>query len=438
LIIFFAKLRRIMKILVVGSGGREHALVWKLSQSPQAEKIYVAPGNAGIAVLAETVPIPMDDLKSLADFAEGKKIDLTVVGPELPLTLGIVDVFEQRGLRIFGPNKEAAEIEGSKAFAKNFMEKYHIPTARFKVFTSHLEAIDFARSASFPLVIKADGLAAGKGTVVVGNPDEAKDKIEEIMVERIFGEAGSKLLIEEFLVGEEVTVMAFTDGERVIPMLSAQDHKRIGEGDTGMNTGGMGAYAPTNIVSQKMIKQITEEVLEPTVRGLAEQGRKYMGVLYTGLIITDRGPKVLEYNCRFGDPETQVVLPLLESDLVEIFLDISDGFLSIDEIKWKDSYAVCVILASKGYPVSSEKGVVIDGLKGLGSDKCVVFHSGTARSGDRLITAGGRVLGVTAVDNTLKEALTLVYETVGKIHFEGMQFRRDIGWRAGKVDTSYF
>lgn len=427
-----------MKILVVGSGGREHALVWKLSQSPQAEKIYVAPGNAGIAGLAETVPIRVDDLNSLAAFAVEKKIDLTVVGPELPLTIGIVDVFEEHGLRIFGPNKEAAEIEGSKSFAKNFMEKNHIPTARFKVFISHLEAIDFAASASFPLVIKADGLAAGKGTMVVNNPDEARQKIEEIMVERIFGEAGSKLLIEEFLVGEEVTVMALTDGERVIPMVSAQDHKRIGENDTGLNTGGMGAYAPTSIVSQKMMGQITDEILEPTIRGLAEQGRKYTGVLYTGIIITDRGPKVLEYNCRFGDPETQVVLPLLENDLVQIFSDIADGYLSIDEIKWKDAYAACIILASRGYPVSSEKGVRIDGLNGIEVSDCVIFHSGTAMFENNYVTDGGRVLGVSAVDHTLKGALARAYDVVGKIHFDGMQYRKDIGWRAGKVDRSYF
>ena len=427
-----------MKILVVGSGGREHAMVWKLAQSPKTEKIYVAPGNAGISEIAEIVPIPVDDLKSLADFAEQKKIDLTVVGPELPLTLGIVDVFEERKLRIFGPNKEAAEIEGSKAFAKNFMEKYHIPTARFKVFTSHLEAIDFAGSAIFPLVIKADGLAAGKGTAVVNNPDEAREKIEEIMVERVFGEAGSKLLIEEFLVGEEVTVMAFTDGERVIPMVSAQDHKRIGEGDSGLNTGGMGAYAPTSIVSQKMIERITEEVLEPTIKGLAEQGRKYTGVLYTGIIITDRGPKVLEYNCRFGDPETQVVLPLLESDLAEIFMDIADGYLNIEEIKWKDAHAVCVVMASRGYPVSSEKGVDIQGLDKISKNDCAVFHAGTAKSDSKIVTNGGRVLGVTAIDSTFKGALAGAYQEVSKISFDGMQFRRDIGWRAGKVDRSYF
>lgn len=432
------KFGRSMKILVVGSGGREHALVWKLAQSPKAEKIYVAPGNAGIARLSETIPIEVDDLNSLADFALKKGIDLTVVGPELPLTLGIVDVFEEKGLRIFGPNKEAAEIEGSKAFAKNFMEQNHIPTARFKVFTSHLEAIDFAGSASMPVVIKADGLAAGKGTMAVNSPGEAREKIEEIMVERVFGEAGSKILIEEFLVGEEVTVMAFTDGERVIPMVSAQDHKRIGEGDTGLNTGGMGAYAPTSIVSSKMMKRITEEILEPTVRGLARQGRKYTGVLYTGIIITDRGPKVLEYNCRFGDPETQAVLPLLESDLVDIFLDIADSYLNIDEIKWKEAYAACVVLASRGYPVTSEKNVPIEGLESPEDENCVVFHSGTAKRDGRLVTNGGRVLGVTAVDSSIKGAIARAYERVERIRFDGMQFRRDIGWRAGKVDSSYF
>ena len=427
-----------MRILVVGKGGREHALVWKLSQSKKAEKIFVAPGNGGITELAEIVPIAVDDLTGLADFAQKNRIDLTVVGPELPLTLGIVDIFEERGLKIFGPNKEAAEIEGSKAFAKDFMDKYHIPTARFKVFTSHLEAIDFSTSASYPLVIKADGLAAGKGAVIVNDPDEAKSRIEEIMVDMVFGEAGSKVLVEEFLTGEEVTVMALTDGERVIPMVSSQDHKRIGDGDTGLNTGGMGAYAPTSIVNEKMRQQITEEILEPTIQGLAEQGRKYTGVLYTGLMITDRGPKVLEYNCRFGDPETQAVLPLLESDLVQIFSDIADGYLNIDEVKWKDAHAACVVLASKGYPAAAQKGIAIEGLDKIASDSCVIFHAGTAKSGNQYITDGGRVLGVTAVDKTLSGALARAYDTINDIYFSGMQYRRDIGWRAGKVNTSYF
>jgi phosphoribosylamine--glycine ligase len=427
-----------MRILVVGKGGREHALVWKLSQSNKVDRIFVAPGNAGIARLAETVPIDVTDLSGLADFAQKNNMGLTVVGPELPLTMGIVDVFEERGLRIFGPNKEAAEIEGSKAFAKNFMDKYHIPTARFKVFESHLEAIDFSTSAVYPLVIKADGLAAGKGTVIVNNKDEARARIEEIMVERVFGEAGSRLLIEEFMEGEEVTVMALTDGERVIPMLSSQDHKRIGEGDTGLNTGGMGAYAPTTIIDERMMGQVLDEILEPTVRGLARQGRKYTGVLYTGLIITDRGPKVLEYNCRFGDPETQAVLPLLQSDLAQIFSDIADGYLNIDEIAWKDAFAACVVLASRGYPATSEKGIAISGLDNAGEDDCILFHAGTAISDGKYVTDGGRVLGVTAVDKTLSAALAAAYDRIGKISFDGMQYRRDIGWRSGRVDKGYF
>jgi phosphoribosylamine--glycine ligase len=427
-----------MKILVVGKGGREHAMAWKLSQSSSVEKIYCAPGNAGIAQIAEAVSIPLDNLSALADFAAEKKIDLTVVGPELPLTLGIVDAFEEKGLRIFGPDKAAAEIEGSKAFAKDFMQRYHIPTASFRIFSNPGDALDFVSSAGYPVVIKADGLAAGKGTVIVDSPGEARKTVENIMVEKVFGEAGERLVIEEFLEGEEVTVMALTDGERVIPMVSAQDHKRIFDGGKGPNTGGMGAYAPTHVISDKMMKRITEEVLEPTVHGLAEMGRLYKGVLYTGLIITDRGPKVLEYNCRFGDPETQAVLPLLESDLVEIFSDIADGYLNIDEIKWKDQSCVCVVLASRGYPGAVEKGDVIEGLGNFNERDCVVFHAGTAKHNDRFVTNGGRVLGVTAVDHTLKGAISKVYDAVSTINFEGMQYRHDIGMRAVKIDSSYF
>lgn len=426
-----------MKILVVGKGGREHAIVWKLAQSDKVDKIYVAPGNIGMAEQAEIVPVEVEDLHGLANFASKNEIDLTVVGPELPLTLGIVDIFEGKGLHIFGPNKEAAEIEGSKAFAKDFMQKHHIPTARFKVFESHFEALDFVRTAGFPLVIKADGLAAGKGAVIVNNPDEAKATVENIMVERVFGEAGSKLVVEDFLEGEEVTVMAFTDGERVAPMISAQDHKRIGDGDTGPNTGGMGAYAPTNIVTERLMKQITEEILEPTINGLAAMGRIYTGVLYTGLIITDRGPKVLEYNCRFGDPETQVVLPLLESDLVEIFSDINEGYLNVKEIKWKEASSVCVVLASRGYPASSEKGIPIEGLENCRADNCVIFHAGTARKNSKYVTAGGRVVGVTSVDSTMKGALERAYGCVDKISFDGMQFRRDIGRKAGSFSNNF-
>jgi phosphoribosylamine--glycine ligase len=427
-----------MKILVIGKGGREHALAWKLSQSSGVEKIYCAPGNAGIAQIAEVIPIPLDNLSSLADFAAEKKIDLTVVGPELPLTLGIVDVFEEKGLRIFGPDKAAAEIEGSKAFAKDFMQRYHIPTASFRIFSSPGDALDFVSSASYPVVIKADGLAAGKGTIIVSSPDEAKSAVENIMVEKVFGEAGERLVIEEFLEGEEVTVMALTDGERIIPMVSAQDHKRIYDGDKGPNTGGMGAFAPTHVIPDKMMKRITEEVLEPTIQGLAEMGRLYKGVLYTGLIVTDRGPKVLEYNCRFGDPETQAVLPLLESDLVEIFSDIADGYLNIDQIKWKDQSCVCIVLASRGYPGAVEKGDVIEGLDEVTEKDCVIFHAGTTWRDNKIVTNGGRVLGVTAVNHTLKGAISKAYDAVSLINFDGMQYRHDIGTRAVKVDSSYF
>jgi phosphoribosylamine--glycine ligase len=427
-----------MKILVVGKGGREHALAWKLAQSKGVEKIYCAPGNAGIAKLAEIVPIGLTDLAHLADFAEEKKIDLTVVGPELPLTLGIVDVFQQRGLRIFGPTKEASEIEGSKAFAKDFMQRFHIPTASFRIFSDPSEAAAFVLSANYPLVVKADGLAAGKGTVIVNTPDEARATIENIMVKKVFGEAGARLLIEEFLEGEEVTVMALTDGERVIPMVSSQDHKRIFDGNTGPNTGGMGAYAPTNVIPEKMMKRIVEEVLEPTVSGLAEMGRLYKGVLYTGIIVTDRGPKVLEYNCRFGDPETQAVMPLLESDLVEIFLDIADGYLNIDEIKWKDKSCVCVVIASRGYPESEEKDRVIEGLDKCDNRDCMIFHAGTTMKNGKCVTNGGRILGITASDHSLRAAIAKVYECIEIINFDGMQYRHDIGMRAVKVDRSYF
>ncbi|HBC46249.1 MAG TPA: phosphoribosylamine--glycine ligase [candidate division Zixibacteria bacterium] len=427
-----------MKILVIGKGGREHALVWKLSQSRGVEKIYCAPGNAGIAQIAEIVPIPIDNLAALADFAADKKIDLTVVGPELPLTLGIVDIFEQKGLRIFGPDKAAAEIEGSKAFAKDFMQRYHIPTASSRIFSNHMDALDFVSTVSYPLVIKADGLAAGKGTIIVTSPEEAKASVVNIMVDKVFGQAGERLLVEEFLQGEEVTVMALTDGERVIPMVSAQDHKRIFDSDKGPNTGGMGAYAPTHVISDKMMKRITEEILEPTVSGLAEMGRLYKGVLYTGIIVTDRGPKVLEYNCRFGDPETQAVLPLLETDLVEIFSDIADGYLNINEIKWKDQSCVCVVLASRGYPETHENGIVIEGLENIKGKDSFVFHAGTTRKDGKIVTNGGRVLGVTTADHTLKGAIGKVYETIQQITFDGMQYRHDIGMRAVKIDSSYF
>src|SRR3989337_419756 len=427
-----------MKILVVGSGGREHAIAWKLSQSPLVKKIYACPGNAGIASLGDCIEISAEDIKGLADFAEKNSIDLTVVGLEQPLILGIVDEFEKRKLKIFGPKKEAALIEGSKGFAKEFMKRYHIPTASFKIFEQKEEAIDFVRSSEFPLVIKADGLAAGKVAFVVEDLKSAEEAVEKVMVQKIFGEAGSRLVVEDFLTGEEVTILAFTDGRTVLPMVSSQDHKRIYDGDRGPNTGGMGAYAPTLIVNEKIMEKITEEILEPAILGLNKEGRVFKGVLYAGLMITEMGPKVIEFNCRFGDPETQVVLPLLESDLAEIFLSIVEEELDLQDVKWKEGSAVCVVLASGGYPDKYEKGKEIFGLNRVGNSNVLVFHAGTKKAGNRIVTNGGRVLGVTAFDQTMEGALGKAYSAVDKIRFDGMQYRHDIGYRATNVRREYF
>ncbi len=420
-----------MKIMVIGSGGREHAMVWKLSLSPLIDKLYAAPGNAGMADLAECVDIKANDLTRLADFAQNNSIDLTVVGPELPLTLGIVDEFEKRKLKILGPTKSAAEIEGSKVFAKEFMQKYHIPTASFKVFDNPNQASDFVKSSELPLVIKADGLAAGKGVVVVEDEPLALSTIQKMMVEKVFGDAGSRIVVEDFLEGEEITILAFTDGETILPMLSSQDHKRIFDGDRGPNTGGMGAYAPTTIVDDRMMKTISEEILEPTLAGLKKEGRLFKGILYAGLMLTERGPKVMEFNCRFGDPETQVILPLLKSDLAEIFLSIVDGELSLEDVEWDDRFAVCVVVASGGYPEKYEGDKEIFGLsKARLMEDVLVFHAGTKRQKDRIFTNGGRVLGVTAIDSGMENAIQKAYMAIDKIRMDGMQYRKDIGHKA--------
>lgn len=421
-----------MKILVVGSGGREHALVWKLKSSPLVKKIYVAPGNAGISLMADCVGIKVNDLQGLADFASDKNIDLTVVGPELPLTLGIVDIFEQKKLRIFGPTKKAAEIEGSKAFAKEFMRKYHIPTASFRIFEDKNDALNFSKAAAYPVFIKASGLAAGKGAVKAENADEGCQIVEQIMGEKIFGSAGNRIVIEDCLIGQEVTVMAFTDGKTIIPMLSSQDHKQIYDGDKGPNTGGMGAYCPTGIVDEHMMQTIVEQILEPTVYGLDKEGRKYKGILYAGLMVTDYGPKVIEFNCRFGDPETQAVLPLLKSDLADIFIAIVDGNLNIIEPVWKEGAAACIIMAARGYPQKPELGQRISGIRTYRENHAYLFHAGTKRDNKDWITAGGRVLGVTAVNKDIRSALKSAYDTVEKIQFEGVQYRRDIAYQALK------
>jgi phosphoribosylamine--glycine ligase len=428
-----------MKILVVGSGGREHALVWKLHYSTIVKKIYAAPGNAGISKLAECVQIASEDLVGLADFAEKNSIDLTVVGPELPLTLGIVDEFKKRNLRIFGPTKMAAMIEGSKVFAKEFMKKYHIPTASFKIFERADEAIDFVKSSDMPLVIKADGLAAGKGAFIIEDVKSGISAVQKIMVEKIFKDAGNKVVIEDFLEGEEATILAFTDGKSILPMPSSQDHKKIYDRDRGPNTGGMGAYAPAPIVDDKMMKLIYDEILEPTIVGLEQEGRVFKGILYAGLILTERGPKVMEFNCRFGDPETQVILPLLKSDLAEILMSIVEGDLSLEELEWRDDFAVCVILASAGYPGKYEKGKQIFGLDKIGdAEDVLIFHAGTKQERGRLVTNGGRVLGVTAAEKNVEKAIRKAYDTVEKIRFDGVQFRRDIGYRVRQVKREYF
>ena len=427
-----------MKILVVGSGGREHAIIWKLKQSSLVSKIFAAPGNAGISLIAESVDIKADDINKLADFAQKTGIDLTVVGPELPLTLGIVDEFNRRDLRIFGPSQVAAEIEGSKAFAKEFMRKYHIPTASFQIFTEMSEAIAFVRAAAMPIVIKASGLAAGKGVVVAQNAEEAVQAIEKIMVQKVFGDAGSSVVVETYLEGQEVSVMAFTDGKTVKVMLPSQDHKRVGDGDTGPSTGGMGAYSPVNFIDEATLKMIKEHILEPTIAGLEKEGRNYKGVLYAGLIMTQAGPKVMEFNCRFGDPETQAVLPLLNSDLADIFIAIVDGNLSIiDELDWNSGAAACVVLASRGYPEKVETGKRIFGLRNYSDMNCYLFHSGTRRDGKNWITAGGRVVGLTAVDHDLPSALARAYDVIDNIKFDGMIFRTDIGSKATSRMKSY-
>ncbi len=423
-----------MKILVVGSGGREHALVWKLQSSPLVRKIHAAPGNAGISKLAECVEIASEDLTGLGDFAQKNSIDLTVVGPELPLTLGIVDQFQQRNLKIFGPTKMAAMIEGSKVFAKKFMKKYHIPTASFKIFEKPDEAVDFVKSSDMPLVIKTDGLAAGKGVLIIEDVNSGISAVQKIMVEKIFKDAGNKVVIEDFLEGEEATILAFTDGKTIVAMPSSQDHKKIYDGDRGPNTGGMGAYAPAPAVDDRMMKRIYDGVLEPTIAGLEREGTVFKGVLYAGLMLTERGPKVMEFNCRFGDPETQVILPLLRSDLAEILMSIVEGELSLADVEWKDDFAVCVILASAGYPGRYEKGRQIFGLdKVEGAKDVLIFHAGTRRQAGRLVTNGGRVLGVTALDKSAEKAIRKTYAQVEKIRFDGAQFRRDIGYRLTRV-----
>ncbi len=420
-----------MKVLVVGGGGREHALVWKIAQSSRVKKVYCTPGNAGIAELAECPPISAEDVNSLLELAQKEKIDLTVVGPEVPLTLGIVDKFKSQGLRIFGPSQKAAEIEGSKAFAKFLMKKYGIPAADFQVFDDFSAAWKYVQEKSYPLVIKADGLAAGKGVIICNNRDEAKAALTQIMLEKAFGEAGKKVVVEEYLPGEEASFLAFTDGEKILPLPSAQDHKPIYDGDRGPNTGGMGAYSPAPVVTDDVHKQVMEEIMVQAIRGLAAEGRKYQGVLYAGLMIKDGRAKVLEFNARFGDPETQPLLLRMKSDIVPVFEAVIDGYLDRVEIEWDRRAAVCVVMASQGYPGTYEKGKIISGLEEAAKiPNTYIFHAGTALKEGKIVTNGGRVLGVTALGNNIAEAINQAYKAVEKISWDGVYFRKDIGQKA--------
>lgn len=418
-----------MKVLVVGSGGREHALCWKIAQRPDTE-VYVAPGNIGMVDVATLVNIKVDDIAGLVDFAKAEEIDLTVVGPELPLTLGIVDAFQDAGLACFGPNKAAAKLEGSKAFSKELMKKYGIPTAAFDTFTDVEKAKAFVDEIGVPCVVKADGLAAGKGVIICMTREEADKAIEDMLTDHAFGDASATIVIEEYMVGPEVSVLAFADGKSVLPMVSAQDHKRIFDGDKGPNTGGMGAYSPAPVYTEALSAEVNKTIIEPTIAAMAAEGTPFTGILYTGLMLTEKGPRVLEYNVRFGDPETQPIMVRMKSDIVALFQACVDGKLDEATLEWHDEAAVCVIMASGGYPASSEKGVPIHGLDDIAAEEAIVFHSGTAEKDGEIVTNGGRVLGVTAKDATIKGAIDKAYAAVETINFDHMQFRRDIGARA--------
>jgi phosphoribosylamine--glycine ligase len=420
-----------MKVLVVGGGGREHALVWKVAQSPKVTKIYAVPGNAGIAQLAECVPIKAEDIPGLLSFARANAVDLTIVGPEGPLSMGIVDEFTKAGLRIFGPSGNAAEIEASKWFSKDLMKKYHIPTAEYEVFTDKAAAEAYVYEKGAPIVVKADGLAAGKGVVVAETVAEALKALDLIMSQKAFGTAGDRVVVEECLRGEEASFMAFTDGKAVVPMASSQDHKRVFDADKGPNTGGMGAYSPAPIVTKKLERKIMETIMVPTVQAMEKEGRLFKGVLYAGLMIHDSEVKVLEFNARFGDPETQPVMARLETDLIEIIEAILAGKLAKTDIKWKPESAVCVVMAAGGYPGKYEKGKEIKGLeKAAGHKNVMVFHSGTSLKNSKIVTAGGRVLGVTGLGAVVAAAIDNAYAGVREISFDGAHYRRDIGARA--------
>ncbi|MCZ6468035.1 MAG: phosphoribosylamine--glycine ligase [Candidatus Dadabacteria bacterium] len=422
-----------MKVLVVGGGGREHALCWKISKSPIVKALFCAPGNVGISKHATSVDIKVTDIESMVRFARAEEIDLTVVGPEIPLSLGIVDRFQEENLNIFGPNKAAAEIESSKVYSKNLMKKYDIPTAFFSTFYDYGDAVNWVKEVKPPLVIKADGLAAGKGVIICHTEEESIYALDGIMRSKIFGDSGNRVVIEEFLQGEEVSFIAFTDGENVLPLASSQDHKALLDGDKGPNTGGMGAYSPAPIVTSELHEAIMNQVMIPTVRALKEEGRVYKGILYAGLMIEGTDIKVLEFNCRFGDPEAQPLLMRMRSDIVPIMRAISRGEVAEGEIQWYDQASVCVVMASKGYPGDYKKGFQIDRIDDVNDmDGVIVFHSGTSRDGSNIVANGGRVLGVTALGDNIPDAISTAYNAVNHIDCELLYFRTDIGKKALK------
>ncbi len=422
-----------MKVLVIGGGGREHALCWKIAQSPKLSKLYCAPGNAGIEALAQCCEIAADDIPALLTFARDASIDLTVVGPEVPLVAGIVDEFQKAGLKIFGPTAAAAQIEGSKAFAKQFMQKYGVPSAvTYGVFKSYKDAAKALKETPFPLVAKASGLAAGKGVIICASREEANEAVKDILLERRFGEAGASVVLEEFLEGEEASILALTDGTDYFCLPASQDHKRLLDNDQGPNTGGMGAYAPTPVITPELQVQIEERLLKPALAGLRQEGTPFTGCLYLGVMITSQGPKILEFNCRFGDPEAQAVLPLYDGDLLEALLAATEGRIrSLPAANYAGA-CVCVVLASGGYPTEYQKGKPISGLDQMPSEDLIIFHAGTQRKNGSIVTDGGRVLGVTARARNLREAVNLAYVGASRVHFEGMNYRRDIARRALK------
>lgn len=417
-----------MKVLIVGSGGREHAIAWKVAQSKKVDKIFCAPGNAGIAEYAECVNIGAMEFDKLAAFAKTEEIDLTIIGMDDPLVGGIVDVFEAEGLRVFGPRKNAAILEGSKAFSKDLMKKYHIPTAAYENFTDADSAMAYLEQAKFPIVLKADGLALGKGVLICNTLEEAKEGVREIMLDKKFGSAGNQMVIEEFMTGREVSVLSYVDGKTIKTMTSAQDHKRAGDGDTGLNTGGMGTFSPSPFYTKEVDEFCQKYIYQPTVDAMASEGREFKGIIFFGLMLTPDGPKVLEYNARFGDPEAQVVLPRMKNDIIEVMEACVDGTLDQIDLQFEDNAAVCVILASDGYPVKYEKGLPIRGLENFKEkDGYYVFHAGTKKDGDNIVTNGGRVLGVTAKGSDLKQARANAYDAVQWIDFDNKYYRHDIG-----------